>query len=218
MQHWKRSCQFKCCHLTSHDMRCWSWWVRLWSTESYCDDLGICFLMIGRETWWLEDYILSYWEGNFSGAMLNFGGLKRKKADHSHPPEIEHRLSKKLCCFVCHVFPFSKIFASFRSSLRSSNNRRPNATIAWSSSPAPWVVLSVRPGAWRWDENGRENGSWKILRSGRSSQWVTWWKFDSFLVVKMMWIVYSNWGDSLCWKRGCKFRGYINPTVMNGVK
>ena len=35
---------------------------------------------IAPEKWWLEE-ILSYWEGNFSGAMLNFGRVIERSQD-----------------------------------------------------------------------------------------------------------------------------------------
>ena len=42
--------------------------------------------------------------------MLNFARGGKKRNRYLHPPEIEHRLSEKLCSFVCLVFPFFKNF------------------------------------------------------------------------------------------------------------
>ena len=35
---------------------------------------------IALEKWWLEDFLLSYWEGKISGvnSLLNFGGVLNK--------------------------------------------------------------------------------------------------------------------------------------------
>ena len=84
---------------------------------------------IAPEAWWLEDDILSYWEGNFSGANVKLRGCKKKTDTYTHL-KLNIYTQKNCCCFVCHVFPFFKNFrvilviSSFQQQLEAQRNDR----------------------------------------------------------------------------------------------
>ncbi len=49
--------------------------------------------------------LLSYWEGNFSGAMLNFGGVTPVANFICYQPDLEKRpaIAQQNATFLCYV-------------------------------------------------------------------------------------------------------------------
>ena len=67
---------------------------------------------IAPEAWWLEDDILSYWEGNFSGANVKLRGCKKKTDTYTHLKLNIYTQKIVLFCLSCISF-FQKFSRHF---------------------------------------------------------------------------------------------------------